>query len=96
MIGDGHPIWKAEHWCLFVVKEKNELYRYSLLFKSKNQPQEHRIKSRHVINQAQSDDSSEKPVKQLRLEDLMVVLTITKTRMIKSEIKKLLVRLSIL
>ena len=73
MIGDGHPIWKAEYRCLFIVKEKKGSHRCNLLFKSKNQLKEHRIKSKHVIKQAQKNDSSEKPVKQLRLEDVMAV-----------------------
>ena len=70
LIGDGHPIWKAELPCLFIVKEKNGSYRCNLLFKSKNQLQEHRIKSKHVMKQARKNDSSEKPVKQFRIEDV--------------------------
>lgn len=70
MIGDEHPIWKVEHRCLFIVKEKNGSYRCNLLFKSKNQLQEHRIKSKHVMKQARKNDSSEKPVKQFRIEDV--------------------------
>ena len=44
-----------------------------MLFKSKNQLQEHRIKSKHDIKQAQKSYSSEKAIKQLRIEDVMAV-----------------------
>ena len=46
--GDGKKIWKMEHRCLFIIKDKQGSNRCNVFFKSANQLLEHRQKAKHT------------------------------------------------
>ena len=77
--GDGDKVWKVEHRCLFVIKDKQNSSRYNLLFKSENHLREHKKSLKHnntrksrskkATNSSASNNGNRK--QQIRLEEMM-------------------------
>ena len=56
--GGAKKIWKMEHRCLFIIKDKQGSNRCNLLFKSANQLLEHRQKAKHILQRKKKSGES--------------------------------------